>query len=1154
MLFQNQMTISLLINIKNKSRIHHHMRSIGFAINQLQDLNLDYLMKAYSIILGKFDDSDVNIWFEREYLKPQNPIFDTFNHKVELSWDQKFSEFNIQQQNKIALLKEELQNKQKSQGQLNHQRNKSQQVVPATHRVMSNLTNQLYGIQSPRIIETEISPNRQNLEYENTLSKSHHRNENQSQSYKNSTGKKNQGSTQAKKKKKKIDKSNGDIKQTNLTKILEMKENSMMLNDMNLLDQTFSGLLLNDSNIYDQNIKHIKINPLSPNSIINNKIPIINTETTGTKVSEDIQVSLQMLDKIETLEQQLKHREKINEDLIDKNKKLISKILEFKEQNQINVENAKEQILALQKQLKYSQEDQLMNLQEQEQIRQHMIYLEDENRVLNERLIEVEESQSQMKDLHQKLNEDIFEQGKLEVAVNMHEFNLKKIWFQTFKRSAFVHRRLRSYLTYKTLKRQNFMKLISYLYLRKNAAFQRHLGQIQIQKQINIKYAVLHSLYKNKKIMTGLHQFAYKKENKLMIHYFRSLYVYKQIQDQRRVQNFNALQVRTLFLKNRVMKSFKINKAEMQLPMNPNELQYYNKLIRNFRKQFYFGHLKFVCQKLIPWQNHRKMLAINKYNKTLVSQCYNNIFKKIMQRKKTFKPKIKQLRISHQKSLLVKAFSVLLFYKLEQQRKQPLRQDMLVFQQLRYLNLWRQRYQYRVNSNTKIKFFKLRWIVLRKKIALRSLQKACDKQHRLNKQQYLIQNFMRHKQARVIFRNWHDMYRERVLESRRIKFTCFREFKRNVILGRKINSKAEIIRQKFKLRLINSAIKVLQQFSQSRSAERKKIELFRQRHVDMVKRRFFNKFLTAGFTQVTQRYREDITVLQVILNLLLFTQDQLLPLQSTFDEKNTQAQFFLGKCCELENEVQTLQMEIQGQTLHQELHLREIDQLQQQIDSQVQNHKDLEKQNAQLEKQNHELQALHLKKLEEFKDKFVKSEQEIQILKAQVKHQDESKRTLEKENNIKLLHQLKKAHKTIEEMRKVMEEADKQITAAKIEVNQVNLEKDHERENLVNKHIGDIKEITFLVDKVKRENTDLKKEVLYLNEKLQILKLQQQQSQQQQQYQQLQLQQQLQMAGSKKTVRFEHEYDKFPSKHNNVGNISNISGSGSQTNNQKYDN
>lgn len=43
--------------------------------------------------------------------------------------------------------------------------------------------------------------------------------------------------------------------------------------------------------------------------------------------------------------------------------------------------------------------------------------------------MEIEEQHNKMQDFHQKINEDIFEQGKLEVAVNMSEFHLKKVWF-----------------------------------------------------------------------------------------------------------------------------------------------------------------------------------------------------------------------------------------------------------------------------------------------------------------------------------------------------------------------------------------------------------------------------------------------------------------------------------------------------------------------------------------------------------------------------------------------------------------------------------------------------------------------------------------------------------------------------------------------------
>ena len=71
------------------------MQSIGFALNQQIEMNINIILNAYSDNFYLFNESDINVWFENQYLRNQTQIFDTFNQKQELSWDMKFSQFNI---------------------------------------------------------------------------------------------------------------------------------------------------------------------------------------------------------------------------------------------------------------------------------------------------------------------------------------------------------------------------------------------------------------------------------------------------------------------------------------------------------------------------------------------------------------------------------------------------------------------------------------------------------------------------------------------------------------------------------------------------------------------------------------------------------------------------------------------------------------------------------------------------------------------------------------------------------------------------------------------------------------------------------------------------------------------------------------------------
>ena len=89
------------------------------------------------------------------------------------------------------------------------------------------------------------------------------------------------------------------------------------------------------------------------------------------------------------------------------------------------------------------------------------------------------------------------------------------------------------------------------------------------------------------------------------------------------------------------------------------------------------------------------------------------------------------------------------------------------------------------------------------------------------------------------------------------------------------------------------------------------------------------------------------------------------------------------------------------------------------------------------------MQEDQIKKLEEFKHKY-------QILQGDLEEKQRHIDRLEKlgsgttkkeeENNIRLLHQLKKAHETIEEMKRVIEKADKKIKAYKRQIDELKKE------------------------------------------------------------------------------------------------------------------
>ena len=82
------------------------------------------------------------------------------------------------------------------------------------------------------------------------------------------------------------------------------------------------------------------------------------------------------------------------------------------------------------------------------------------------------------------------------------------------------------------------------------------------------------------------------------------------------------------------------------------------------------------------------------------------------------------------------------------------------------------------------------------------------------------------------------------------------------------------------------------------------------------------------------------------------------------------------------------------------------------------------------------------------------------------------------------MYQLKKAHKTIDEMRAAIDSLQSQLSKLKREKETQQRTYDQEREEILARHKEDVHEIAAMVDKVKRENKDLKKEIQQLSQKI----------------------------------------------------------------------
>ena len=273
--------------------------------------------------------------------------------------------------------------------------------------------------------------------------------------------------------------------------------------------------------------------------------------------------------------------------------------------------------------------------------------------------------------------------------------------------------------------------------------------------------------------------------------------------------------------------------------------------------------------------------------------------------------------------------------------------------------------------------------------------------------------------------------------------------------------------------------------------------------------------ISGAFTLCMRRQRKEIAQLH----------ERIDPLQDTFDEKENQVAYFISKCCDLEQRNQDLEASIEkiqaqcedAMQTQQQIHTSEVEGLSKKLE---QSETDRER----LERQIEIMQLEQLKKLQEYKEKFLKSEREIEMLRENTQSVANPSATSrrDEENNIKLLYQLKKAHKTIDEMRAAIDSLQSQLSKLKREKETQQRTYDQEREEILARHKEDVHEIAAMVDKVKRENKDLKKEIQQLSQKI---------SREEEYCEDLTKQKHAYYGetGVKK-VRFEHDGDRFPTK------------------------
>lgn len=105
---------------------------------------------------------------------------------------------------------------------------------------------------------------------------------------------------------------------------------------------------------------------------------------------------------------------------------------------------------------------------------------------------------------------------------------------------------------------------------------------------------------------------------------------------------------------------------------------------------------------------------------------------------------------------------------------------------------WRNQYIMNTTIESKLKFFKLRWIILKKKILLRGFKRATTQQHRLEKNYSIVLRYKRAQIYRNVMSQWVIRLREEFLDKRRLKFICFKQLKINLQKGRVSKSKADL--------------------------------------------------------------------------------------------------------------------------------------------------------------------------------------------------------------------------------------------------------------------------------------------------------------------------------------------------------------------------
>lgn len=166
----------------------------------------------------------------------------------------------------------------------------------------------------------------------------------------------------------------------------------------------------------------------------------------------------------------------------------------------------------------------------------------------------------------------------------------------------------------------------------------------------------------------------------------------------------NAIQLRRLLLLHKGFRGFSYmaNLINEEFTLEQTYITYRHLLRR------YFLRMRLVCKQVLPLERLQNKRALLFYKLSTLKTVFIHAFQSMLTRKRITYHLARSFRDKHRNQLIIKAFSSLLFNKLEMLKKRPLKQLQSRFIKHRLFAVWHSQYKHTQRLEERLRILRFR--------------------------------------------------------------------------------------------------------------------------------------------------------------------------------------------------------------------------------------------------------------------------------------------------------------------------------------------------------------------------------------------------------------------------------------------------------------